>query len=90
MWVRTTTSPNDCSTMTVTRDFWTDVVVTSKDMDLTSARVRYLEARLVRLAKAIGRVPLENGDEPTGGADLPQADARSETWAGAAVRCPRH
>lgn len=49
--------------------------VTSKDMNLTSAHVRYLEARLVRLAKAIGRVPLENGNEPTGGADLPDADA---------------
>lgn len=58
------------------KDFWTDVVViTSKDLNLTSAHVRYLEARLVRLAKAIGRVPLENGNEPSGGADLPEADA---------------
>lgn len=58
------------------KDFWTDVVVvTNKDLNLTSAHVRYLEARLVRLAKAIGRVPLENGNEPTGGADLPEADA---------------
>ncbi|WP_277454079.1 GIY-YIG nuclease family protein [Janibacter sp. DB-40] len=60
----------------IQKDFWTDVaIVTSKDMNLTSAHVRYLEARLVRLAKAIGRVPLENGNEPTGGADLPEADA---------------
>lgn len=58
------------------KDFWTDVVVvTSKDLNLTSAHVRYLEARLVRLAKAIGRVPLENSNEPTGGAELPEADA---------------
>lgn len=58
------------------KDFWTDVVVvTSKDLNLTSAHVRYLEARLVRMAKAIGRVPLENGNEPSGGADLPEADA---------------
>lgn len=58
------------------KDFWTDVVVvTSKDLNLTSAHVRYLEARLVGMAKAIGRVPLENGNEPTGGADLPEADA---------------
>lgn len=58
------------------KEFWTEVVViTSKDMNLTSAHVRYLEARLVRLAKSIGRVPLDNGNEPTGGADLPEADA---------------
>ena len=58
------------------KTYWTDVVVvTSKDTNLTSAHVRYLEARLVRLAKAIGRVPLENGNEPSGGADLPEADA---------------
>lgn len=58
------------------KDFWTEVVViTSKDLNLTSAHVRYLEARLVRLVKAIGRVPLENGNEPTGGADLPEAGA---------------
>lgn len=58
------------------KTYWTDVVVvTSKDTNLTSAHVRYLEARLVRLAKAIGRVPLENGNDPSGGADLPEADA---------------
>lgn len=56
--------------------FWEEVVVvTSKDANLTSAHVRYLEARLIRLAKSIGRVPLANGNEPTGGADLPEADA---------------
>ena len=56
--------------------FWEEVVVvTSKDANLTSAHVRYLESRLIRLAKSIGRVPLANGNEPTGGADLPEADA---------------
>ncbi|OZB87908.1 MAG: hypothetical protein B7X41_10975 [Microbacterium sp. 14-71-5] len=59
-----------------TKDFWDEViVVTSKDTNLTSAHVRYLESRLIRLAKAIGRVPLVNGNEPSGGADLPEADA---------------
>ncbi|MEU6597266.1 GIY-YIG nuclease family protein [Streptomyces flaveolus] len=58
------------------KDFWSEVVIiTSKDTNLTSAHVRYLEARLIRLAKSIGRVPLDNGNEPTGGADLPEADA---------------
>lgn len=58
------------------KDFWDEVVVvTSKDTNLTSAHVRYLESRLIRLAKSIGRVPLINGNEPSGGADLPEADA---------------
>ncbi|GAB3752518.1 GIY-YIG nuclease family protein [Zhihengliuella somnathii] len=58
------------------KDFWDEVVVvTSKDTNLTSAHVRYIEAQLIRLAKSIGRVPLENGNEPTGGADPPEADA---------------
>lgn len=58
------------------KDFWDEVViVTSKDTNLTSAHVRYLESRLIRLAKAIGRVPLTNGNEPSGGAELPEADA---------------
>lgn len=58
------------------KEFWDEVVVvTSKDTNLTSAHVRYLESRLARLAKAIGRIPLINGNEPSGGADLPEADA---------------
>lgn len=58
------------------KPFWDEVVVvTSKDTNLTSAHVRYLESRLIRLAKAIGRTPLVNGNEPSGGADLPEADA---------------
>lgn len=57
------------------KDFWSEVVViTSKDMNLTSAHVRFLEARLIQLANSIRRVPLENGNTPTGGAELPEAD----------------
>ncbi|MFD8975991.1 hypothetical protein [Streptomyces sp. NPDC059593] len=37
--------------------------------------MRQLESKPIGLAKAICRVPLENGNEPTGGADLPEADA---------------
>ncbi|MEE1651382.1 GIY-YIG nuclease family protein [Brachybacterium sp. J144] len=58
------------------KDFWDEVViVTSKDANFTSAHVRYLESRLVRIAKDIGRIPLVNIQGPTGGADLPEADA---------------
>lgn len=57
------------------KDFWDEVlIITSKDLNLTSAHVRFLEANLVSLAKSIGRVPLLNGNEPTGGAELPEAD----------------
>lgn len=58
------------------KDFWDEVVViTSKDANLTSAHVRYLESRLVRIAESIGRVTLTNTQRPTGGAALPEADA---------------
>ncbi len=58
------------------KEFWDEVViVTSKDSNLTSAHVRYLESRLIKMAKSIGRVHLSNGNEPSGGADLPEADA---------------
>lgn len=57
------------------KDFWEDVVViTSKDMNLTKAHVRYLESELIKLAKVIGRVSLLNGNDPTGGAALPEAE----------------
>ncbi|WP_246955025.1 GIY-YIG nuclease family protein [Brachybacterium sp. Marseille-Q7125] len=58
------------------KDFWTEVLlITSKDANITSAHARYLESRLIALAESIGRVPLVNGNRPTGGADLPEADA---------------
>ncbi|MDN5600155.1 MAG: GIY-YIG nuclease family protein [Brachybacterium sp.] len=58
------------------KDFWDEVaIITSKDANLTSAHVRYLESRLVRIAKTVGRIPLANVQGPTGGADLPEADA---------------
>lgn len=58
------------------KDFWDEVViVTSKDANLTSAHVRYLESRLTGVAKKVGRWTLTNVQEPTGGAELPEADA---------------
>lgn len=45
--------------------FWDRVVVvTSKDANLTKAHGRYLEARLIGLAKQAGRVVLDNGTAP--------------------------
>ena len=58
------------------KDFWDEVViVTSKDANLTSAHVRYLEARLTQIAKTVARWTLTNVQEPTGGPELPEADA---------------
>lgn len=47
------------------RGFWRRVVVvTSKDANLTKAHGRYLESRLISLAKAAGRVVLDNSTSP--------------------------
>ena len=51
------------------------VAITSKDQNLTKSHIRYVEAKLIRLAREAGRVKLDNGagrDEPT---PLPRADA---------------
>lgn len=58
------------------RAFWEHaVVVTTSDEALTKGHVRYLEARLIDMAKSAGRVLLDNGQTPD--ADrrrLPEAD----------------
>lgn len=47
------------------RDWWTTaVLVTSAANNLNKAHVKYLEARLVEIARSIGKVPLENGNTP--------------------------
>ncbi|WP_231751045.1 hypothetical protein [Mycobacterium sp. NAZ190054] len=50
------------------------MVITSKDANLTKAHGRYLEARIIELAKRAGRVKVENGTAPPLPA-LPEADA---------------
>jgi hypothetical protein len=58
----------------VSKDFWTHAyLVTSKDANLTKAHVRYLEGRLVELAKAAGRAAVANGNDP-GLKQLPESD----------------
>lgn len=47
------------------KDFWTTAIFfVSKDANLNSAHVHYLEADLVRLAKEAHRCELDNGDQP--------------------------
>ncbi len=47
------------------KDFWDQVVFfTSKDENLTKAHVRYLEARMVELAKEARRIDLDNSAAP--------------------------
>jgi hypothetical protein len=47
------------------RGFWeTAVVITTSDEKLTKGDVRYLEARLIEMARRAGRVILDNGQSP--------------------------
>ena len=56
------------------KDFWERVcVVTSKDANLTKGHIKYLESRLIKIARAAGRCDLRNGTDPFY-ANLPEAD----------------
>lgn len=56
------------------KDFWERIcVVTSKDQNITKAHARYLEARLIAIAKASGNVSVVNGTAPPP-IPLPEAD----------------
>ncbi|MAK67715.1 MULTISPECIES: GIY-YIG nuclease family protein [unclassified Methylophaga] len=47
------------------KDFWNEIVFfTSKDENLTKAHVKYLESRLLSLAKSANRYVLQNGNGP--------------------------
>jgi len=57
-----------------TKVFWERTcVVTNKDLNFTKAHARYLEARLIAIAKEVGRGSLSNGTAPDA-ATLPEAD----------------
>jgi len=57
-----------------TKDFWEKAcVITSKDQNLTKAHARYLESRLISIAKNAGHAKLFNGTAPDYGF-LPEAD----------------
>lgn len=56
------------------KEFWTRMfVITSKDTNLTKSHVRYLENRLVALAKSAGRASVANGNDPAP-KQLPESD----------------
>lgn len=63
------------------KDWWTQaVLVTAAANKLNKAHVRYLEARLIAEARAIGRLPLDNGVAPAL-PSLSEADvAKMETF----------
>ena len=55
------------------KDFWNQIVfVVSKDENLTKAHIRYLEGKLIALAKDAGRASVTNGQITT--AKLPESD----------------
>lgn len=57
------------------KDFWDEVVVfVSKDDNLTKAHVRYVEARLIALAKDAKRSVVTNGTAPNEQGMLPEPD----------------
>jgi hypothetical protein len=57
-----------------TKDYWTRLcLVTSKDQNLTKAHVRYLESRLIAIARAADRANVANGTAPDYGY-LPESD----------------
>jgi hypothetical protein len=55
------------------KDYWNQVVFfTSKDENLTKAHIRYLEGRLIELARHASRALIKNGQ--SSGARLPESD----------------
>ena len=57
------------------KDFWNRIcLVTSKDQNLTTTHVQYLESRLIEDARKSGRVNIANGNEPKF-SNLPECDA---------------
>jgi hypothetical protein len=58
-----------------TKDFWEEAVLfVSKDENLTKSHVRYLEARLIALAKKSKRAIVTNGTAPSEQRKIPEAD----------------
>lgn len=56
------------------RDFWKAIIFfVSKDENLTKAHIKYLEGRLIEMAKSAGRFDLDNAN--ASGARLPESDA---------------
>lgn len=57
------------------KEFWEEAILfVSKDENLTKSHVRYLESRLISLAKDAKRATLVNGTSPTEQGKLPEPD----------------
>ncbi|HHB75845.1 MAG TPA: GIY-YIG nuclease family protein [Desulfobulbus sp.] len=58
----------------MSKDFWKTIVFfVSKDENLTKAHIKYLEGKLIEMARSIGRYELENSQ--SSGSHLPESDA---------------
>lgn len=62
------------------KDFWNDVIFfVSKDENITKSHVKYLESRLVKMAKAVNRYKIENANNSIAASlPLPDIDAMEE------------
>ncbi len=57
------------------KDWWdTAILITTSANNLHKAHVRYLEARLIGIAREVGAMPLDNGNQPAG-SSLSEADS---------------
>lgn len=59
------------------KEFWSDtILVTSKDLNLTKAHVRFLESHLIRIAEQSGKALVENDNQGTSleSITLPESD----------------
>lgn len=64
----------------VNKDFWSEVIIfTSKDDNITKSHIKYLESRLIDIAKQTERYVLENSNTPSlSSLPLPDRDAMEE------------
>jgi hypothetical protein len=63
------------------KDWWdTAVMITTSADALHKAHVKYLESRLVEIARDVGRAPLENGNTPARSSLNPAAVANMESF----------
>jgi len=63
------------------KDWWTSaILITTTANNLNKAHVKYLEARLVEEASAIGRINLENGNTPARSSLSEASQANMETF----------
>lgn len=67
-------------THATTKDFWSEVILfTSKDENLTKSHIKYLESRLISIAKLTERYILENNNSPKlNSLPLPDRDSMEE------------